>query len=68
MLDSWCKENDVPVPFLQILCYLVQSILMSCYLASNESFVNPVTCRLEMLNELVVLLVGYHMVVLMSTD
>ena len=55
-------------PFLQILCYLIQSILMLSYLASYQPFANPSTCKLEIFNESVVLLVGYNMITIMSTD
>ena len=54
-------------PFLQILCYLIQSILMLSYLASYRPFANPSTCKLEIFNEFVVLLVGYNMITIMST-
>ena len=55
-------------PFLQILSYLLQSLLMACYLAAKTPFVDPLTCKIELMNEFVILLVGYHMITLMSTN
>ena len=54
-------------PFLQVLCYLVQSLFMAGYLTSTRVFIDPGNSRMEIFNELVVLLVGFHMVILMST-
>lgn len=53
-------------PFLQMLCYLVASLVMLGYLLSYRVFVDPTTCAMEILNELMVLLVGFHMVMLLS--
>ena len=40
---------------------------MASFLTSHKAFEDPVTCRMEIMNEFVVLIVGYHMVTLMST-
>lgn len=41
---------------------------MVCYLAAKTPFVDPLVCKIEVINEIVILLVGYHMVALMSTN
>ena len=55
-------------PFVQILFYMGQSLAMAGFLVSKRVFYARSTNLLEIWNEIIILIVGYHMVIFMSAN
>ena len=55
-------------PFVQILFYMGQSLAMAGFLVSKRVFYARSANLLEIWNEIIILIVGYHMVIFMSAN
>ena len=47
-------------PWIQVISYLVQSKIMVAYLTGWKPFVEPDTNYIEIFNEYIVMIIGYH--------
>jgi len=47
-------------PWIQVILYLVLSKISVAYLLYTEPFDDPFVNKLEIFNELIVMIVGYH--------
>ena len=56
------------VPWIQVLIYMLQSLAMTWYLITNKPFILPSQNYSEIFNELVVLVIAYHMTLIMSQN
>ena len=55
-------------PWFQVFIYMLQSLAMAWYLITNKPFISPSQNYSEIFNELVVLVIAYHMTLIMSPN